>query len=76
VLLVDPSGLSAYERGGRFRYWGGWQTRTPVRLAIPRSGTWHVIVDLGGYGGTVRAGVSVLPGALPATRFRPHWSAT
>lgn len=68
VLLVDSSGLSAYKRGGRYRYWGGWQTTSPVRLPIPRAGTWHVVVDRGGYGGTVRAGARVLPGAMKATR--------
>jgi hypothetical protein len=68
VLLLDSSAFSAYKSGRRYRYFGGWQTRSPIELPIPRSGTWHVVVDRGGYGGTVRAGVNVLPGAMKPTR--------
>src|SRR5207237_3845146 len=38
------------------------------RMTIPRSGRWHVMVDMGGYVGRVNAGVRILPGALPPAR--------
>lgn len=60
VKLMDSHNFSAYRRGGRHEYFGGYATRSPFRLAVPRSGHWHVAIDLGGYGGTVRAGVRVL----------------
>jgi uncharacterized protein DUF1883/TIR domain-containing protein len=68
VQLMDSSNLSAYKGGRRFRYRGGHYTRSPVDLAIPHSGHWHVVVDLGGYPGRVGASAEVLPGPLPAGR--------
>ncbi len=60
VKLMDSSDFSAYRQGGRHRYFGGHATRSPFRVAVPSSGHWHLAVDLGGYAGSVRAGVRVL----------------
>ncbi|MBK5956684.1 hypothetical protein CCR97_00330 [Rhodoplanes elegans] len=60
VKLMDSSNFSNYRRGGRHEYFGGHVTRSPFRLEVPREGHWHVAVDLGGYAGSVRAGVRVL----------------
>ena len=60
VLLLDDSNYSAYRRGGSYRYHGGHAKQTPARLVPPHSGHWHVVVDLGGYGGHVEASVSML----------------
>jgi len=46
-----------------YRYDGGYATKSPMRLAVPRAGHWHVVVDLGGGAGHVRAFVSLLSGA-------------
>ena len=35
-----------------------------MRLAVPRSGHWHVVVDMQGLRGSTRAGVRKLPAAL------------
>jgi hypothetical protein len=60
VRLMDSSNFSSYRAGGRHQYLGGYVTRSPCRLSVPRSGHWHVAIDLGGYQGSVRAGVRVL----------------
>lgn len=60
VKLMDSSNFSSYRGGRRHEYFGGQITRTPFRIAVPRSGHWHVAVDLGGYAGSVRAGIRVL----------------
>jgi hypothetical protein len=60
VMLLDEQNFSAYQAGRSFRYRGGLAKRSPVRLAAPHAGTWHVVVDLGGYSGSVRAGISFL----------------
>ena len=60
VKLMDSSNFSSYRGGRRHEYFGGHITRTPFRIAVPRSGHWHVAVDLGGYAGSVRAGIRVL----------------
>ncbi len=65
VLMMDNLNFDAYKNGGSYRYYGGHAERSPVRLVPPHSGKWHLVVDLGGYAGKVRAGVSVLKNAEP-----------
>jgi hypothetical protein len=62
VRLLDEPNFSAYKRGGRHTYHGGLVKQSPVRLAPPHPGHWHVVVDLGGYAGSVRASVRTLKG--------------
>lgn len=71
VFLVDSSNFSSYKAGRRYRYFGGYARRSPVRLQIPRSGHWYLVIDLGGYGGTVRHSMRILPGALQPLREIP-----
>jgi hypothetical protein len=65
VELLDSSNLSAFKRGRRHRYYGGHYKRSPALIPIPRAGHWYAVVHLGGFGGSVRSGVRVLPGVLP-----------
>lgn len=60
VRLLDGSNFSRYRTGASHRYTGGLAKTSPVRLSVPHSGHWYVVVDLGGYGGSVRAGVELL----------------
>lgn len=60
VMLLDPDNFSHYQQGTSYRYFGGHAEKTPVRLSPPHSGKWHVVVNLGGYAGSVRAGVRVI----------------
>ena len=60
VRLMDSSNFAAYRRGDRHQFFGGHVTRSPYRVAVPRAGHWHVAIDLGGYAGSVHAGVRVL----------------
>jgi hypothetical protein len=62
VRLLDDINFSHYQKGERHQYYGGLAIKSPVRLKPPSSGHWHVIIDLGGYAGTVTASVSVLGG--------------
>jgi hypothetical protein len=59
VKLMDSSNFQNYRAGRRHEYFGGYATQSPTRVPVPRSGHWHVAIDLGGYGGSVRAGVRV-----------------
>jgi hypothetical protein len=63
VQLMDSDNYENYRSGRPFRYYGGHATKSPVRLVPPHYGTWHIVVDLGGGVGTVRASVRVLSGA-------------
>lgn len=60
VMLLDTANFAAYRAGRQFRYYGGWQTRSPARLTPPHHGRWHVVVDMGGRGGQLRASIRIL----------------
>jgi len=57
VRLLDDANFSNYKRGTHHNYYGGFAERSPVRLTAPRPGHWHLVIDLGGYAGSVRASV-------------------
>ena len=63
VLLMDSDNYDDYRHGRTYRYDGGHSTKSPVSLTIPKAGHWHVVVDLGGGAGEVRASARLLSGA-------------
>ncbi len=60
VRLMDDINFSRFRQGSRHEYYGGLAKVSPARLQVPHSGSWHVVVDLGGYAGRVSASVSVI----------------
>ena len=60
VRLMDQSNFNNYKAGRRHRYEGGLARKSPVRLRVPRSGTWHVTVDMQGLRGQVQSGARVI----------------
>ncbi len=71
IRLMDNSNFSNYKSGRRHTYYGGYATKSPVRISVPRSGHWYVAIDLGGYSGTTKSSVRVLPGKLAELRQDP-----
>lgn len=71
VRLLSSSDFSNYRNGRQHRYIGGLARQSPVRLQIPSSGHWHVVVDMQGLRGSTRASVKVLPSPLPEIREAP-----
>ena len=65
VRLMDTSNFNSFRQGRRHSYQGGLATRSPVRLQIPRTGNWHVTVDVAGLRNGTRSSIRVLPSALP-----------
>lgn len=60
VILLDDINFSAFRRGSRYSYFGGYYKQTPVRLMPPHEGGWHVVVHLGGYAGRVNASMTLI----------------
>jgi len=60
VRLLDDSNFSNYQRGSQHSYYGGLAKVSPTRLRVPHLGHWHVVIDLGGYAGTVRSSVKII----------------
>lgn len=63
VRLLDDANFSLYQSGKQHRYHGGLAKTSPIRIAAPYAGHWHVVVDLGGFAGSVRASAHVLQDA-------------
>jgi hypothetical protein len=63
VQLLDSANYENYANGRGYRYHGGYATTSPVRLAVPRTGKWHAVIDLGGGAGQVRATAQLVAGA-------------
>jgi hypothetical protein len=57
VRLFDNTNYNAFKSGRSASFYGGHATRSPVRLQVPTSGHWYVVVDYGGLPGRGRAGV-------------------
>lgn len=63
VRLLDSSNFQRYRRGQQHQMYGGLAKQSPVRLPVPRSGQWHVAVDMQGLRGSTRASIRVIPAA-------------
>jgi hypothetical protein len=63
VRLMDPPNYAKYRNGQKHRYHGGLAQESPLKLPAPHEGHWHVVIDLGGYAGSVRASARALQGA-------------
>lgn len=71
VLLMDSSNFQSYRNGREHRYFGGLATKSPVHLQIPRSGNWHIAVDMRGLHGSVSSSAHLLPSPLPTIKEVP-----
>jgi hypothetical protein len=61
LRLMDSSNFSNYRRGAQHRFVGGQAQQSPVRLAVPNDGQWHLVVDLIGLAGQVNTSIVVEP---------------
>ncbi len=63
VRLLDEANYALYSEGKKHHYFGGFAKESPVQITAPRAGHWHVVIDLGGYPGIIRATARALQGA-------------
>jgi hypothetical protein len=60
VRLLDSTNYSNYKLGKQYKYYGGLATKSPSHISPPSAGYWHLVIDLGGYPGTVTASVKII----------------
>jgi hypothetical protein len=60
VRMLDGSNFYRFRNGQEHSFYGGLATASPLLLRPPHAGHWHVVVDLGGYAGTVSAWAQVV----------------
>lgn len=71
VRLMDSSNFNSYKNDRQHRYQGGLVKRSPFRVQVPRTGRWHLTVDVAGLRDGTRSSIRVLPGALPMASEAP-----
>lgn len=60
VLLLDTANFSNYKAGRNCNFYGGCAKVSPIELAAPHAGTWHLVIDLGGAGGQIKYSCQVI----------------
>lgn len=60
VRLLDPLNFECYKRGSKYQGDGGWSDRLDVEFVLPYQGAFHVVIDLGGTAGTLKATCDVI----------------
>lgn len=61
VRLMSNSNFQRFKELLDFKYIGGIAKKSPVRLQIPESGHWHLVVDMEGHHGLADSGVRMIP---------------
>jgi len=62
VRFLDELNFNNYKNGKKHTYFGGQAKSSPIHIKPPSSGHWHLVIDLGGYPGSVRASVNTVGG--------------
>lgn len=60
VRLMTAPNFQRFSERLDFKYLGGVAKRSPVRLVIPETGHWHLIVDMEGHHGLAESSVKLL----------------
>jgi uncharacterized protein DUF1883 len=60
VRLLDPTNYSRFKSGQQCQGYGGRALRSPLHLQVPSSGTWYVVIDLGGSSGAICHSVRII----------------
>jgi len=68
VRLMTAPNFQRFTEVLDFKYIGGVARKSPVKLAIPESGHWHVVVDMEGHHGLADSSVKLI--TAPATQKR------
>lgn len=59
VVLLDPGDFQNFKAGRGFHYHGGQYDESPVRIVVPSTGRWYVVIY--GWGsGTLRYSINIL----------------
>ncbi|MGL5655375.1 MAG: DUF1883 domain-containing protein [Fusobacteriaceae bacterium] len=60
VFLVNSSNFQKYKNGNQYTYYGGHTKSSLVDLGVPNYDHWYLVVDLGGYAGSIKSSVKII----------------
>jgi hypothetical protein len=69
VRLMTDSNFALYKQAMKHQFVGGVARKSPIRLTIPQSGHWHVVVDMEGHHGQSESSIRIVETAT-APRFQ------
>ena len=61
----DESNFALYKQAMKHQFVGGVARKSPIRLTIPQSGHWHVVVDMEGHHGQSNSSIRIVETAAP-----------
>ncbi len=68
VRLMTPGNFQRFSEKLDFKYTGGVAKKSPIRIVIPESGHWHLIVDAEGHNGLAESSVKMIGAPAPVQR--------
>jgi hypothetical protein len=70
IRLMTAANFQRFTETLDFKYVGGVAKKSPIRLAIPENGHWHLIVDMEGHHGLAESSVKMInaPNHAPQKR--------
>lgn len=60
VRLMNAANFQRFTERLNFKYVGGVAKRSPVRLTVPETGHWRLVVDMEGHHGLAESSVKVI----------------
>ena len=69
VRLLSPANFERFTEVLKHQFLGGVAKKSPIRLTIPESGHWHLVVDMEGHKGLAESSVKIVDKA-PAPRMQ------
>jgi len=66
ILLLDDANFELYRNRHKHTYFGGHYIQFPAKLAVPKTGHWNVVIDLGGKQAAISHTISYIRNSQPA----------
>ncbi len=60
IRLMDTRNLVAFKEARKFKYFGGKVDKSPIKLAVPTTGHWHLVVDRDGFNALAKSNVRII----------------
>lgn len=73
VRLMTGANFQRFTELLDFKYLGGVAKRSPIRIEIPETMHWHLVIDAEGHSGLAQSSVKMLPAQ---TQVAPHRKAS
>ena len=65
LRMMTEKNYEHYRFGDEYKFHGGVATTSPANLQPPSAGHWHLVIDLGGKEGDLKATVNILKDRAP-----------